>query len=61
MPEAPSTDARVSIRCKQREAATLTLLAKAKRSLSGEHLTLKAQRPATRRKSAYALPDSSGT
>lgn len=43
------------------DGATLTLSAKAKRSLSGEHLTLKAQRPATRRKSAYALPDSSGT
>lgn len=42
------------------DGATLTLSAKAKRSFTGQHLTLKAQRPATRRKSSYALPDSSG-
>ena len=42
------------------DGATLTLSAKAKRSFAGQHLALKAQRPATRRKSSYALPDSSG-
>ncbi len=42
------------------DGATLTLSAKAKRSFSGQHLALKAPRPATRRKSSYALPDSSG-
>jgi hypothetical protein len=42
------------------DGATLTLSAKAKRSFAGNHLTLKAQRPATRKKSSYALPDSSG-
>jgi hypothetical protein len=42
------------------DGATLTLSAKAKRSFAGQHVTLTAQRPATRRKSAYALPDSSG-
>ena len=40
------------------DGATLTLSAKAKRSFAGQHVTLKAQRPATRRSSA--LPDSSG-
>ncbi len=42
------------------DGATLTLSAKAKRSFAGQHVTLKAQRPATRKKSSYALPDSSG-
>ena len=42
------------------DGATLTLSAKAKRSFSGQHVSLTAQRPATRRKSTYALPDSSG-
>ncbi len=42
------------------DGATLTLSAKAKRSFAGQHLALKAQRPATRRNSSYALPDSSG-
>jgi hypothetical protein len=42
------------------DGATLTLSAKAKRSFAGQHVALKAQRPATRRKASYALPDSSG-
>ncbi|HUA05699.1 MAG TPA: hypothetical protein VMB27_17455 [Solirubrobacteraceae bacterium] len=42
------------------DGATLTLSAKAKRSFAGQHVALKAQRPATRRKATYALPDSSG-
>jgi hypothetical protein len=42
------------------DGATLTLSAKAKRSFAGQHVVLKAQRPATRRKASYALPDSSG-
>jgi len=42
------------------DGATLTLSAKARHSFAGQHVALKAQRPATRRKSAYALPDSSG-
>jgi hypothetical protein len=42
------------------DGATLTLSAKAKRSFAGQHFALKAQRPATRRKASYALPDSSG-
>jgi hypothetical protein len=42
------------------DGATLTLSAKVKRSLARQHVTLKAQRPATRRESTYALPDSSG-
>jgi hypothetical protein len=43
------------------DGATLTLSAKAKHSFAGQHVTLTAQRPATRRKSTYALPDSSGS
>lgn len=42
------------------DGATLTLSAKAKRSFAGQHVALKAQRPATRRKASYALPDGSG-
>jgi len=42
------------------DGATLTLSAKAKRSFAGQHVALKAQRPATRRKATYALPDRSG-
>ncbi|MBV9606222.1 MAG: hypothetical protein JO027_13995 [Solirubrobacterales bacterium] len=41
-------------------AATLTLSVKAKRSLARQHVTVRAQRPATRRNSSYALPAGSG-
>ncbi|HTX07905.1 MAG TPA: hypothetical protein VME22_04785 [Solirubrobacteraceae bacterium] len=41
-------------------SATLTLSAKAQKSLANRHVTLRAQRPATRKKSSYALPESSG-
>jgi hypothetical protein len=41
-------------------SATLTLSVKAKRSLARQHVTVRALRPATRRKSSYALPASSG-
>jgi hypothetical protein len=41
-------------------SATLTLSVKAKRSLASQHVTVRALRPATRRKSSYALPASSG-
>lgn len=40
--------------------ATLTLSVKAKRALARQHVTLRAMKPATSRKSSYALPDSSG-
>ncbi|HET6864652.1 MAG TPA: hypothetical protein VFH80_01975 [Solirubrobacteraceae bacterium] len=40
--------------------ATLTLSVKAKKSLARQHVTVRALRPATRRKSGYALPVSSG-
>jgi hypothetical protein len=40
--------------------ATLTLSVKTKRSLARQHVTVRALRPATRRKSSYALPASSG-
>jgi hypothetical protein len=43
------------------DGATLTLSTKAKRSFAKQHVTLRAQKPATRRKSSYALPDTSGT
>ncbi len=43
------------------DGATLTLSAKAKRSFAGQHVALTAQRPATRRKASYALPDNSGS
>ena len=36
--------------------ATLTLSVKAKKSLARQHVTVRALRPATRRKSSYALP-----
>jgi hypothetical protein len=42
------------------DGAMLTLSAKAKRSFASQHVALKAQRPATRRKASYALPDGSG-
>jgi len=42
------------------DGATLTLSAKAKRSFAGQHVALKAQRPATRHKASYAFPDTSG-
>jgi hypothetical protein len=42
-------------------SATLTLSAKAQKALAGQHAALRAQRPATRKKSSYALPESSGT
>ncbi len=42
------------------DGATLTLSAKAKRSFAGQHVALTAERPATRRKATYALPDTSG-
>ena len=42
------------------DGATLTLSAKAKRSFASQHVTLRAQKPAIRRKSSYALPDTSG-
>jgi hypothetical protein len=41
-------------------SATLTLSVKSKRSLARQHVTVRALRPATRRKSSYALPASSG-
>lgn len=41
-------------------SATLTLSVKARRSLARQHVTLRARRPATRRKSSYALPATSG-
>jgi hypothetical protein len=41
-------------------SGTLTLSAKAKKSLARQHLTLRANKPATRKKAAYALPESSG-
>jgi hypothetical protein len=41
-------------------SATLTLSVKAKRSLARQHVTVRALRPATSRKSSYALPVSSG-
>src|SRR5206468_2868061 len=43
-----------------RNAATLTLSVKAKRALARHHATLRALRPATRRKSSYGFPASSG-
>jgi len=42
-------------------SATLTLSAKAKSSLSKRHVTLRAPWPGVRKKSSYALPESSGT
>jgi hypothetical protein len=45
---------------KSTSAATLTLSVKAKRSLARQHVTVRALRPATRRKSSYALPATSG-
>jgi hypothetical protein len=45
---------------KSSSAATLTLSVKAKRSLARKHVTVRALRPATRRKSSYALPATSG-
>jgi len=40
--------------------ATLVLSAKAKKVLKGQHATLRAQKPAARKNSSYALPESSG-
>jgi hypothetical protein len=40
--------------------ATLTLSVKAKRALARQHVSLRALRPASRTKSSYALPASSG-
>jgi len=45
---------------KSTSTATLTLSVKARRSLARQHVTIRARRPATRRKSSYALPASSG-
>jgi hypothetical protein len=45
---------------KSKNAATLTLSVKTERSFARQHVTVRAQRPATRRKSSYALPTSSG-
>ncbi len=45
---------------KPTNAATLTLSVKAKKSLARQHVTVRALRPATRKKSSYALPASSG-
>jgi hypothetical protein len=42
-------------------AGTLTLSVKAKRALARQHVALRALRPATRRNSSYALPESSGS
>jgi hypothetical protein len=41
-------------------SATLTLSAKVRNSLAHQHAVLRAQKPATRKKSTYALPESSG-
>jgi hypothetical protein len=41
-------------------SATLMLSAKAQKALAGQHAALRAQSPATRKKSSYALPESSG-
>jgi hypothetical protein len=41
-------------------SATLTLSAKAKKTLARQHLALRALKPASRRKSNYALPETSG-
>lgn len=45
---------------KSTSTATLTLSVKARRSLARRHVTVRALRPATRRKSSYALPARSG-
>jgi hypothetical protein len=57
---AAATTNTVALTSHSGDGATLTLSAKAKRSLASHHVTLRVQRPATRRKSTYALPDSSG-
>ena len=41
-------------------SATLTLSTKAQKALADQHAALRAQSPATRKKSSYALPESSG-
>jgi hypothetical protein len=41
-------------------SATLTLSVKAKKALARQHVTVRALRPATRKKSSYALPATSG-
>ena len=55
-----STNGGVAVASQSGDGATLTLSAKAKRSFAGQHVALKAQRPATRRQASYALPDSTG-
>jgi hypothetical protein len=45
---------------KSTSTATLTLSVKAKKSFARQHVSVRALRPATRRKSSYALPASSG-
>jgi hypothetical protein len=55
-----AASANTAVTSQSGDGATLTLSARAKRSFSGQHVSLTAQRPATRRKSTYALPDSSG-
>ncbi|MGO9892447.1 MAG: hypothetical protein ACLP0L_31750 [Solirubrobacteraceae bacterium] len=55
-----ATSTNTAVTSQSGDGATLTLSAKAKRSFSGQHVSLTAQRPATRSKSTYALPDSSG-
>jgi hypothetical protein len=42
-------------------SANLTLSAKAQKALAGRHAALRAPWPAVRKKSSYALPESSGT
>lgn len=54
------TNGGVAVASQSGDGATLTLSAKAKRSFAGQHVSLNAQRPATRRQASYALPDSSG-
>ena len=58
--DAAASTSTVALTSQSGDGATLTLSTKARRSFAGQHLTLKVQRPATRRKSTYALPDSSG-
>jgi hypothetical protein len=55
-----ATSSNTAVTSQSGDGATLTLSAKAKHSFAGQHVTFTAQRPATRRKSTYALPDSSG-
>jgi hypothetical protein len=58
--DAATTANTVALTAHTGDGATLTLSAKSKRSFAKQHVTLRAQKPATRRKSSYALPDTSG-